>query len=915
MNTSYDKRTKTLIIAAVASLFVFLMLILGVYLFQKREVAPDDSDAAVEPVVTEWRVGDIWKQKPAQKETFQIPTNFKEGTVKIETQWGWSAGNTSCIVQMNETHELKIPGLNKTIVMEDLGNGTDQADCTAEINALKALGYTNAQIGPFNLPHADETKDNTWFPATPKVVTGNWDSSKGALVVDINFTGLDGPPEEWCNRTTGTDKDDPICNGSHEYRVRVIWNAVEDTPTPTPTRTPTPTPTRTPTPTVTPSLTPTPEPLKANLGDFVWRDNNKNGIQDDGEPGIEGVTVNLYTDTGTTAIATLQTDALGNYTFRNIDAGKYIVEFEDIPSYTRTGANLGSNNDKDSDANVVSGKTEVITLTAGQTDNSWDAGYYLQVGKIGDCVWEDINKDGIQDTSETTGVPGVTVGLYSSATSTTALQTDTTDNTGCYLFDNVEAGTYVVKFTLPAGYAYSPEGAGTDSCKDSDANISTGNTGNITLDAGETDLCWDAGLFRLNPQIQIIKSEIADHNNATDFQIIASGGNATFHITVTNTGEIDLKDVVVTDAMAPGCARNISTQDLADSTPAGVLKVDQSVSYSCQDTNVTESYTNVAEVIGTPIDGRSPVEDEDDSEVVLAGTPAIRVQKSEVENHSVAQDTQTVEKGGTATFYITVTNIGAVALENVNVTDPLALSCARYLTEDDGTADTLQVSLAIGESKSFTCTQANVNSGFVNVVTVTAKSVDTEEVVTDDDPTTVVVPGNVTVTKTSAPTCQADTSATVVYTVTVTNPTSESRVLEITDILDEKVTGDMLSVSSISAGGVYNADLNQIVWADTNMAANETKTFTYSVTVQNADFGTYVNTVIVKQDGIEVGRAVHTVNVMCLPATGILGDNTNRIIIPVIAIISGIAFFALGGHIYVGNLIGKRKTNGGILTD
>ncbi|HRP36801.1 MAG TPA: hypothetical protein PLS50_03250, partial [Candidatus Dojkabacteria bacterium] len=107
MNTSYDKRTKTLIIAAVASLFVFLMLILGVYLFQKREVAPDDSDAAVEPVVTEWRVGDIWKQKPAQKETFQIPTNFKEGTVKIETQWGWSAGNTSCIVQMNETHELK----------------------------------------------------------------------------------------------------------------------------------------------------------------------------------------------------------------------------------------------------------------------------------------------------------------------------------------------------------------------------------------------------------------------------------------------------------------------------------------------------------------------------------------------------------------------------------------------------------------------------------------------------------------------------------------------------------------------------------------------------------------------------------------------------------------------------------------
>lgn len=905
MNTSYDKRTKTLIIAAVASLFVFLMLILGVYLFQKRDVAPDDSDAAVEPVVTEWRADDIWKQKPVQKETFELPANFKEGTVKIETQWGWSAGRESCIIQMNESHEIKIPGLNETIEMKDLGNGTEQADCTAEINELKALGFTNAQIGPFNLPHADEAKNNTWFPASPEVVTGQWNSSKGPLVVDINFTGLDGPPDQWCHRTTGTKKDDPICNGSHMYRVRVTWNAVEDTPTPTPTSTPS----------VTPSPTPTPEPEKANLGDFVWRDSNKNGIQDDAEPGIEGVTVKLYTETGTEPLATQQTDELGNYSFRNIDAGKYIIEFGDFPSYARSGANLGSNNEKDSDANIETGKTEVITLTAGQTDNSWDAGYYMQVGKIGDCVWEDVNKDGIQDTTETTGVPGVTVGLYANATSTVALKTDITDNTGCYLFEDIEAGSYAVKFTLPTGYAYSPVGTGTDTCKDSDANIPTGYTGAITLEPGETDLCWDAGMYRLNPQIQIIKSEIADHDNATDFQTIASGGDATFHITVTNTGEIDLKDVIVTDAMAPGCARNISTQDLAQSTPVGVLKVDQSVTYTCQDTNVTESYTNVAEVVGTPIDGRSPVEDEDDSEVVIAGTPAIRVKKSEVQNHSVAQDTQTVEKGGTATFYITVTNIGAVALENVNVTDPLAQSCARYLTEDDGTSETLQVSLAIGESKSFTCTQTGVNSGFINVVTVTAKSVDTEEVVTDDDPTTVVVPGNVTVTKTSAPTCEADTSATVVYTVTVSNPTSDSRVLEITDILDEKVDGDMLNVSTISSGGVYNADLNQIVWANTSMSANETKTFTYSVTVQNADFGTYVNTVIVKQDGIEVGRAVHTVNVMCLPATGILGDDSNRIIIPVIAIIAGIAFFALGGHIYVGNLIGKRKINGGILTD
>lgn len=906
MNTSYDKRTKTLIAVAVASLFLFLMLILGVYLFKQRDVAPDDSDAAVQPVVTDWIAGDVWKQRPAQKETFQVPANFEEGTIKIETQWGWSAGRDSCIVQMNESHIVEIPGLDKTIVMNDLGNGTEQADCTDEINELKALGYSNAEIGAFNLPHADETKENTWYPATPKFVTGEWTKSKGALVVDFNFTGLDGPPEQWCDQQTGTIKDDPICNGSHMYRVRVTWNAAEE---------PSPTPTATPTPTLTPSPTVTPMPLKANLGDFVWRDNNKNGIQDDGEPGLAGVTVELYTESGTEPLSSVETDSVGKYSFRNIDAGNYYVVFKNLTNYARTAIDQGTNNDIDSDANVETGKSALISLAAGETDDSWDAGYYMLLGKIGDCVWEDTDKNGLQDIDETTGVPGVTVGLYTSTTATTPQDTDTTDNEGCYLFEEVEAGSYVVKFTLPVGYAFSTVGEGEDTCYDSDANVTTGYTSNITLTAGQTDLCWDAGMYRLDAEIQIIKSEIADHENAEDYQIVASAADATFHIKVTNTGEVDLEDVVVTDAEAPGCARDISTLDLADEVPAGVLKVGESVVYSCEAENVTESFTNVAEVEGTPVDGRSPVEDDDDSEVVLAGTPAIRIQKSEQANHSTARDTQTINKGTSARFYMTVTNIGAVALENVSVTDPLATACTRYLTEDDGTAETYQVSLAIGESKSFECTSANVDAGFINVATVTAKSVDTDQVVTDDDPTTVVVPGNITVTKTSAPTCQADTASVVAYTVRVTNPTSESRVLVVTDVLDDNVTEDMLSVSSISAGGVYNADLNEIVWSNVSLAGNETKSFTYSVTVQSADFGNYLNTVIVKQDGIEVGRAVHTVNVLCLPATGILGDNTARILVPAVAIIAGIAFFLLKGHVYVGKLLVRNSKDDQIFTD
>ena len=43
------------------------------------------------------------------------------------------------------------------------------------------------------------------------------------------------------------------------------------------------------------------------LGDFVWDDLNGDGIQDPGEPGVEGVVVNLYRDGETVPFATTTT--------------------------------------------------------------------------------------------------------------------------------------------------------------------------------------------------------------------------------------------------------------------------------------------------------------------------------------------------------------------------------------------------------------------------------------------------------------------------------------------------------------------------------------------------------------------------------------------------------------------------------
>ena len=59
------------------------------------------------------------------------------------------------------------------------------------------------------------------------------------------------------------------------------------------------------------------------IGDYIWQDNDGDGEQDSGEPGIAGVTVYLCTSSPCTsgnAIATDVTDANGLYEFSGLAA-------------------------------------------------------------------------------------------------------------------------------------------------------------------------------------------------------------------------------------------------------------------------------------------------------------------------------------------------------------------------------------------------------------------------------------------------------------------------------------------------------------------------------------------------------------------------------------------------------------------
>ncbi len=62
-----------------------------------------------------------------------------------------------------------------------------------------------------------------------------------------------------------------------------------------------------------------------SIGDLVWADLNGDGVKDPDEPGLAGVTVNIYDSTGTTVIGTAVTDGSGIYHVYNLPAATYIV--------------------------------------------------------------------------------------------------------------------------------------------------------------------------------------------------------------------------------------------------------------------------------------------------------------------------------------------------------------------------------------------------------------------------------------------------------------------------------------------------------------------------------------------------------------------------------------------------------------
>ncbi len=305
-----------------------------------------------------------------------------------------------------------------------------------------------------------------------------------------------------------------------------------------------------------------------SVGDRVWYDTNKNGLQDDGEPGVKGVKVTLYDsatgqpvtiDINGTAVQPQQTNDNGNYLFANLPAGSYYVVFDlgTLPQgYLVTTPNVGGNNEIDSDAALGTGKTESVTVTVG-SNLSLDMGItppaIIEVS-VGDRVWYDTNKNGLQDEGET-GVKGVKVTLYNATTGQVVtsdingdpIQPQLTDGNGNYLFTKLPVGSYSVVFdlgTLPQGYIVTNPNVGSNNEIDSDAALGTGKTESVTVTVG-ANLSLDMGIISL----EIVEVSVGDRvwydNNENGLQDDGEPGVKGVKVTLYNatTGQPVTSDI------------------------------------------------------------------------------------------------------------------------------------------------------------------------------------------------------------------------------------------------------------------------------------------------------------------------------------------------------------------------------------
>ncbi|WP_217134702.1 DUF7507 domain-containing protein [Leucobacter chinensis] len=462
----------------------------------------------------------------------------------------------------------------------------------------------------------------------------------------------------------------------------------------------------------------------AEVSGIVWNDANGDGLRDETEHTLSGVTVVLTR--GDQVIDRVKTDAHGEYRFSELTSGAIVVSVDaaSLPPTTGQWQNTVS------PSNGSDGVSGLIELGRGGVADAQDFGFQNLEPRV------ELAKQGIAPKVPLPGQP--------------ILWQFTVRNTGNTQLNNIKisdelAGLSEIRFdswpdepspgelapgqevTATATSALTQEqldqGAATNSATVSATSSATPNP--VTAEAAATVPL--AGIATLAIEKSAMLAEGVDPEQA------AAGDTVKYAFTVTNTGTLTLSDVTIDDPLAG--MSDIAFEAWPDATAPGRLAPGDSVSATAS-LELTQAHIdasvlkNEAVATGLTPKGKS-IRDDDDAFVVFDNTPVIDLDK-----------TVTVRDGGAvgsqADYRFEMTNVGRSTLSDVTLADALP-----GLSDLDITWPGEEAVLAPGEqaiaTASITITQEHLDAGvLVNSASASAKHPATGETTEDDDSAQVV---------------------------------------------------------------------------------------------------------------------------------------------------------------------------------
>ncbi|MCW2812727.1 MAG: Cna domain protein, partial [Nocardioides sp.] len=491
-----------------------------------------------------------------------------------------------------------------------------------------------------------------------------------------------------------------------------------------------------------------------SVGDLVFADTNGNGIQNAGEPGIAGVTVTIVgpnglavTNVNGAVVGPVATGTDGQYAFQLLPVlpvGQgYTVRVDNaqaaLDGYVPTLTGQGAVATDSSNGSATSGNV----ATNGATDTTLDFGFVRESVSVGDFVWLDTNRNGIQNAGEP-GIQGVTVtitrtdGVPVRTVAGATVTSTTTSAAGAYLFPDLEtlpAGTHYVARVdngqaALAAYVSTTTGQGTPA---TDSSNGSAESVNLTVD-GASDLTLDFGFVR--PAVSVGDHVFVDANG-NGIQDAGDTGLQGVRLTVVGPGGNPVTDVngTLVGAATSG-ANGQYTFDLLPALAAGqsyTVRVDNGQTallahvptLTGQGTAATDSSNgSAASAAALTANGAS---DRTLDFGFRAAGPALSLDKTASAIDDV--DGNGPDAGDRITYGFRVTNTGNVPLNPVTVADPKV-----------GPVTCPTGSLAVGATVTctpvvYTLTQADVTAGAVdNTATATGTAPNAAKV-TDDDST------------------------------------------------------------------------------------------------------------------------------------------------------------------------------------